>query len=243
MTGNTLPTSQAAQVSMTSVPNPEGILEALSLSSTQLAEMMREGDIDSAYAVCLIDAIKTCKQTQTASKTTRVKVEQARSAIYKAVMLVNELGSNDQFWIIGTNEALRPNAAVLASWCELSGQVYGEMDQADRRFDRAPDSLTYPPFGPLGELAYEVLQIQARSHKTTPPAYHRNSSTHPRFEKFFYLCAQAADPELKADYPNIRNARIDRALEKVTRSFNECRSADPDGWPAGWDFESSQEDS
>jgi hypothetical protein len=213
-------------------------------SSTQLAEIMREGDIDPAYAMRIIDAINTYRQTRTASnKPTREKVEQVRSAIYKAVRLLEELGSNEEFLTIGTNEALAPNMALFASWCELSGQVYDEMDQADRRFDSAPESPIYPPFGALGELAYEVLKIQARSQKTTPPVYHRNSSTHPRFEKFFYLCAQAADPELKADYPNVRNAKIDRALEKVTRSFSECRNNDPDGWPAGWDFETSQADS
>ena len=238
MTENTPPTAQA----------PEGFfadMEALKLSpsSTRLAEIMREGDIDLAYAMRIVAAINACKQTRTANKTTRDKVEQVRSAICKAATLLDELGSNEEFLCIGTNEAPAPNAALLASWCELSGQVYDEMNLADRRFDSAPESLIYPPFGPLGELAYEVLQIQARSQKTTPPVYHRNSSTHPRFEKFFYLCAQAADPELKADYPNVRNPKIERALKKATRSFNECRNNDRDDWPDGWDFESSQTDS
>lgn len=197
---------------------------------------MREGGLEADRKQGIIRAIETYKRRRTASKPTRDKVEQVRSAIYKAVLLLNELSENDEFLYIGTNEDGEgaPNMEVFAAWCQQSAEVYEEMDKADSRFDSAPRRLIFPAYGALEELVFDVLMIQAHSQQKAPPTYYRNSSTNPRFEHYVYLCAQAADSRLEADYPDTRNDEIERALKNATNSLKRVRDMDHEGWIDNW---------
>ncbi len=162
-----------------------------------------------------------------------------RGALYKAVLLVNELSENDDFLYIGTKKDGEgaPNMEVLASWCQQCAEVYKEMDKADSRFDSATGNAIFLTYGALEDFIFTVLMIQAKSQKKEPPTYHKNSTTHPRFEKFIYLCAQAANVELEADYPDIRNDEIERALKNATNSLRRVRDMDREGWAANWSVE------
>jgi len=119
---------------------------------------------------------------------------------------------------------------VLGAWVGQSVKVYEEMDKANSRFDSAPGMLIFPAYGALEQLVFDVLMTQAHSQRKAPPTYYRNSSTNPRFEKYVYLCAQAADSELKADYPDTRHDKIERALKLATESLKRVRGFDPDAW-------------
>ena len=206
------------------------------LSSKQWAQIKQAGNLKPADKIGIIEELNTYKQTRTASKKVRDKVKQIRGAICKIVKLINELNSNDEFLKIGTNEALGPDYDILADWYEHSIKLFEEMDRTDAQFVSGRQSITYPPFGALGELIHGVLMIQARSQGTTPPVHHRNSTTHPQFEKFVYLCCQVAALELKADYPNVRNKKIEAALKKVTKSFDDDRNKNRESWPDHWDY-------
>jgi hypothetical protein len=189
----------------------------------------------------IISAIESYKRQRTATKPTRDKVEQVRSAIYKAFRLLGELTTNEEFLYVGTgiNGEGAPDIDAFGQWYEYFEKIFVEMDKADARFDDAPRRLIFPAYGALEDFVFEVLLMtQALCIGKPPPTYYKQSSTHPQFERFVYLCAQAADPELEADYPTVRNEKIERALLNATRSFNEVRTMDSDGWAANWNLES-----
>jgi hypothetical protein len=215
---------------------PEKIHAPEILSSERWSQIELEGGLRAVSKKKIIRAIERYKQRCTASKPTRDKVEQVRAAIYKTVMLLNELSENDEFLYIGTHDDGEgaPNFEVLTLWCDQSAKVYEEMERADARFASGRQRLIFPAYGALEELVFDVLMEQAFSQQKAPPTYYRNSSANPRFEKYVYLCAQAADSELKADYPHIRNDEIERALKNATNNLKSVRDMDPEGWVDNW---------
>ena len=206
------------------------------LSLEQWSQIELEGGIQPAFKQRIIRAIVRYKQRRAASKPTRDKVEQVRAALFKAVMLLVELNESDEFLYIGTRDDGEgaPNNEVLTAWINQTVKVYEEMDKADERFDSGHQRLIFPAYGALEELVFDVLMIQAHSQQKAPPTYYRNSSTNPRFEYYVYLCAQAADSELNADYPNTRNDKIERALKLATDSLKRVRDMDREGWAVNW---------
>jgi hypothetical protein len=212
------------------------------LPSDIWSEIMAEGGLQPNDQGAIEQEIDTYRQTRTAKTTTRRKIEQVRGGILKVMGLLGELADNAQFLKIGVHQLPGPNFGLMKNWCDLSVQLAEEMERADARLNSGPEDVIYPPWGALGELVHGVLMIQARSKKTSPPTTSRNSSTHRQFEKFVYLCAQAADPDLKFEYPTVRNKKIDRALMNVTKSFRSNRGADIESWPETWDYTAGPED-
>lgn len=199
------------------LPSPEPWSQIL--SSERWSQIQIEGGLKPVFKQEIVEAIERYKQRRTATKPMRDKVEQVRAAIFKAVMLLDRLSDNDEFLYIGVQDDGEgaPNMDVFAAWVDASVKVYEEMDKANERFDSGPRTLISPVYyGALEELVFDVLLIQARSQEKPPPTYYKNSSRNPRFEKFVYLCAQAADSELEADYPRTRNDKIERALKRAT---------------------------
>jgi hypothetical protein len=208
------------------------------LPSDLWSKIMIEGGLRPEDEGAIEQEIERYRLTRTAHTKTRRKVEQVRRGILKVIGLLGELADNTEFLEIGVLPG--PNFGLMKNWCDLSVLLGEEMERADARMNTGPEDVIYPPWGALGELVHGVLIIQARSKKTTPPTSSRNSRTHPRFEKFVYFCAQAADPDLKFKFPTVRNKetvrnkKIDRALATITSYFKSQRET--------WDYLAGPDD-
>jgi hypothetical protein len=232
--------NQENQIDIVALTEDEEIL-----SSGMWSEIMIEGGLPEGWKTYLISDIQEYRARRTAETPLRNKVEQTRKALFKAFQLAEGLWKDERFLTIGViKPGDEPSEDALLEWLKATEKLYEEMDRADERFDVAPQLMIFPEYGALEDFIFAVLMKQAKAQKRAPPTYWKQLSTSLRFERYVYLCVQAADPNdltLKADYPKVRNDKIDRALKKAVKNFKFYRDeCDPEGWALNWNLDSSQ---
>jgi hypothetical protein len=207
------------------------------LTEKQWEAIRLAGGLDYLCFPQVYAAIVMYRQQRNASQLTRRSVGQAHDSISKAVRLIVELSGDQDFLRVGANlyNGVEINWPVISDWIDKSQELLEELNKTSERFDLAPQSLIFPEFGPLEELVYSLLSIQAIFQGKAPPIYHKDSFTNPRFVTYVYLCAQAAESELGANYPEKTDDRVETALKRATKSLKLVRDMDPDAWAANWE--------